>query len=33
VGVSVKFTPLSLDAGRTEVAKIARMVVPDVAEI
>ncbi|PZO52737.1 MAG: hypothetical protein DCF16_08635 [Alphaproteobacteria bacterium] len=33
VGVSVKFTPLALDAGRTDVAKIARMVVPDVAEI
>lgn len=33
VGVSVKFMPLALDAGRTDLTKIARMVVPDVAEI
>jgi hypothetical protein len=33
VGVTVKFTPVSGDAGRAEVRKITRMVVPDVAEI
>ena len=33
VGVSVKFTPLTVDAARTDVAKISKMVVPDVAEV
>jgi hypothetical protein len=33
VGVSVKFTPLTPDAGRVEAGKIAKMVVPDVAEV
>jgi hypothetical protein len=33
IGVSIKFTPLALDAGRADVQKITRMVVPDVAEI
>jgi len=33
VGVTVKFTPLALDAARADVGKIARMVTPDVAEI
>lgn len=33
VGVKIKYTLLSLDAGRTEVAKITRMVVPDVTEL
>lgn len=33
VGVTVKFTPLALDAARADVAKITRMVAPDVAEV
>ncbi len=33
VGVTVKFTPLSVDAARTEVGRIGRMVTPDVAEV
>jgi hypothetical protein len=33
VGVTVKFTPLSLEAARADVQKISRMVMPDVAEI
>jgi hypothetical protein len=33
VGVTVKFTPLSVDGARADVQKITRMVVPDVAAI
>lgn len=33
VGVTVKFTPLSVEAARPDVQKITRMVVPDVAAI
>lgn len=33
VGVTVKFTPLALDAARADVAKITRMVAPDVPEV
>jgi hypothetical protein len=33
VGVSVKFTPMSVDAARGELQKITKMVVPDVAEV
>lgn len=33
IGVSIKFTPISLEAARADVQKITRMVVPDVAEI
>jgi hypothetical protein len=33
VGVTIKYTPLALDAARADVKKITRMVVPDVAEI
>jgi hypothetical protein len=33
VGVTIKYTPLTLDAARADVKKITRMVVPDVAEI
>lgn len=33
VGVTIKYTPLSLEAARADVKKIARMVVPDAAEI
>jgi hypothetical protein len=33
VGVTVKYTPVTLDAGRTELAKISKMVIADVAEI
>ena len=33
VGVTVKFTPLSVDAARADVGKIGRMVTPDVAEV
>jgi hypothetical protein len=33
VGVSIKFTPLSVDAARANLQKITRMVVPDVAEV
>ena len=33
VGVSVKFTPLALDAARADIGKITRMVVADVNEI
>ncbi len=32
IGVTVKYTPLNLDAARGDVQKIARMVVADVAE-
>jgi hypothetical protein len=33
VGVSVKFTPMAVDAARAEVQKISRMVLPEVAEV
>ena len=33
IGVSIKYTPMALDAGRADVAKITRMVVPDIAEV
>lgn len=33
VGVTIKFTPMSVDAARADLQKITRMVVPDVAEI
>ena len=33
IGVTIKYTPIALDAGRADVQKITRMVVPDVAEI
>ncbi len=33
IGVTIKYTPLALDAARADVQKITRMVVPDVAEI
>jgi len=33
VGVTVKFTPLSVDAARGDVQKIAKMVMPDIAEV
>lgn len=33
VGVSIKFTPLNIDAARADLQKITRMVVPDVAEV
>ncbi len=33
VGVTIKFTPLALEAARADVQKITRMVVPDVAEV
>lgn len=33
VGVTVKFTPMSAEAARADVQKIARMVVPDAAEV
>jgi len=33
VGVSIKFTPMNVDAARADVQKITRMVVPDVAEV
>lgn len=33
VGVTVKFTPMALDAARADLRKISRMVVPDAAEI
>ena len=33
VGVSIKYTPLALDAARGDLQKITRMVVPDVAEV
>ncbi|ANP47255.1 hypothetical protein [Candidatus Viadribacter manganicus] len=33
IGVTIKYTPLPLDAGRTEVKKITRMVTPDVGDI
>ena len=33
VGVSIKFTPLSVDAARADLQKITRMVVPDIAEV
>ena len=33
VGVTVKFTPLDLNAARADVQKISKMVVPDVAEV
>lgn len=33
VGVSVKFTPMSVDAARADLQKITKMVVPDVAEV
>ncbi len=32
VGVSIKYTPLALEAARADLQKITRMVVPDVAE-
>lgn len=33
VGVTVKFTPMNVEAARADMQKIAKMVVPDVAEI
>jgi hypothetical protein len=33
VGVTVKFTPMSVDAARADLQKITKMVVPDVAEV
>lgn len=33
VGVTIKYTPLSVDAARADLQKITRMVVPDVAEV
>jgi hypothetical protein len=33
LGVTVKFTPLSVDAARADVGKISKMVLPDVAEV
>jgi hypothetical protein len=33
VGVSIKYTPMSLDAARADLQKITRMVVPDLAEL
>lgn len=32
VGVTIKFTPMSIDAARADLQKIKRMVVPDIAE-
>lgn len=33
VGVTIKFTPLTVDAARADLQKITRMVVPDVTEV
>lgn len=33
VGVTIKYTPMSAEAARADIAKIAKMVTPDVAEI
>lgn len=33
VGVTVKFTPLDVNAARADVQKISKMIVPDVAEV
>ena len=33
VGVTIKFTPMSIDAARADLQKITRMVAPDIAEI
>ena len=33
VGVSIKFTPMSVDAARADLQKITRMVLPDIAEV
>ena len=33
VGVTIKFTPMNVDAARADLQKITRMVVPDVAEV
>lgn len=33
VGVTVKFTPLTVETARADLQKIGRMVVPDVAEV
>ncbi|MEQ1819721.1 MAG: hypothetical protein ABL871_14040 [Terricaulis sp.] len=33
VGVSIKFTPMNIDAARADLQKITRMVVPDLAEV
>jgi hypothetical protein len=33
IGVTIKFTPMTIDAVRADLQKITRMVVPDVAEI
>lgn len=33
VGVTIKFTPMSVDAARADLQKITRMVAPDVTEI
>ena len=33
VGVSIKFTPMNVDAARADLQKITRMVVPDIAEV
>ena len=33
VGVTIKYTPLIVDAARADIQKIGRMVAPDVAEV
>jgi hypothetical protein len=33
VGVTIKYTPLSVDAARADIQKIGRMVAPDVPEV
>jgi hypothetical protein len=33
IGVTIKFTPMSIDAARADLQKITRMVMPDVAEV
>lgn len=33
VGVTIKFTPMSVDAARPDLHKITRMVMPDIAEV
>jgi hypothetical protein len=33
IGVTIKFTPMSIDAARADLQKITRMVAPDVAEV
>ena len=33
VGVTIKYTPMSVDAARADIQKIGRMVTPDIAEV